>query len=128
MADKWGVQGKNLPLLKISYAVGNIARNHSIDNFRKQGFVDGGLRPWKGRKDRRNTRSLLVKTGRLRQSVRVKRYNSREVVIGTDTPYASYHNEGTGRLLKRQFIGDSKELDEKVKTVIIKEIDKLFKK
>lgn len=128
MAD-WGVKGKKLPLLKISYIVGNTARNHFLDNFRKQGFVNNGLHPWKRRKDQRNTRSLLVKTGRLRQSIRVKRYNSNEAVIGSDVNYASYHNDGiNGRLPQREFIGDSKELDEKVKAVIIKEIDKLFKK
>lgn len=127
MADKWNLSGKSLPWLKLSYSVGNVARNHFLDNFKNKGFVNGGVLAWKKRKDSRNTRSLLVKTGRLKQSIRVKRYNSNEVVIGTDTPYASYHNEGTERLPKRQFIGDSKELDAKVKATIIQEIDKLFK-
>lgn len=39
-------------------------------------------------------RRLLIKTGRLRRSIRIVSANRQRVVIGTDVPYAEAHNEG----------------------------------
>ncbi len=57
------------------------------------------------------------------------------VKIENRTPYAAAHNEGTttaGKnrnvtIPRRQFIGDSAELTEKIKEVIKKEVDKILK-
>lgn len=86
-----------LPLL-----MGNEVVNFALDNFKRQGFLGDSLQPWRPRKNpnkwgqapKRNSRAILVDTGRLRRSIRVVRSNWQEIVIGTDVPYAKAHNEG----------------------------------
>jgi phage gpG-like protein len=55
-------------------------------------------------------RQQLVKTGRLRQSIRVLKRTNNSITVGSSVPYAKYHNEGTKNLPKRQFIGDAVKL------------------
>lgn len=79
-------------------AVGSLAAKHFRENFTKQGFDDDGVRKWADRKSQRTKdkgRAILIKTGRLQRSIRVRRANTQEVVIGTNVPYARYHNEGS---------------------------------
>lgn len=81
---------------------GNEVVNFALDNFRKQGFMGSSFRPWKPRKNptkwgqapKRNGRSILVQTGRLRRSIRVTQASWALTTIGTDVPYARAHNEG----------------------------------
>ena len=61
----------------------------------------------------------LNKTGNLKKSV-VSVKND----VKTDVYYASFHNDGTDRLPQRQFIGNSKELDNKCIDVIVDELTK----
>ena len=66
-------------------------------NFRQGGWRKGtGVTKWKPRstKDKNKAkRALLVKTGRLKRSLRTQPdFNTARVV--TDTPYAQVHNEG----------------------------------
>jgi phage gpG-like protein len=95
----------------------NNAVNHfKVDNFNAEGFIDESVERWQPRKSKRDNagRRLMVKTGRLRESIKVlSRYgNSRK--IGTLVPYAPYHNYGIpGRLPKRQMIGNSRVLERK---------------
>lgn len=126
--------------------VGNTAKNFFVENFRKQGFDDKTVQRWKPRKRTtyRNksgrivndtTRAILVKTGDLRRSIiRVPNRSALNVKIQTDLIYAKVHNDGlrAGRgkgfiMPKRQFIGDSYNLNEKVKAVLVKRLDKVFK-
>ena len=126
--------------------VGNTAKNFFVENFRKQGFDDKTVEKWKARKKKKyttksgkvvddTTRAILVKTGDLRRSIiRVPNRSALNVKIQTDLIYAKVHNEGlrAGRgkgfiMPKRQFIGDSYNLNEKVKAVIVKRLDKVFK-
>lgn len=115
-------------------------------NFDKGGFHDGALQRWKPRKNkkakRNKGRALLVNTGQLRDSVRVIRADHRQVVVGTDVPYAKVHNEGglqqvrahnrtskKGKRYKvkgysytatrRQFIGKSKTLTRHLKRQLV---------
>lgn len=125
--------------------IGNTAKNFFVENFRKQGFDDKTVQRWKPRKRTTyktksgkvvddTTRAILVKTGDLRRSIiRVPNRAALNVKIQTDLPYAKVHNEGlrAGRgkgfkMPKRQFIGDSYNLNEKVKAVIVKRLDKVF--
>jgi phage gpG-like protein len=125
--------------------IGNTAKNFFVENFRKQGFDDKTVQRWKPRKRTTyktksgkvvddTTRAILVKTGDLRRSIiRVPNRSALNVKIQTDLPYAKVHNEGlrAGRgkgfkMPKRQFIGDSYNLNEKVKAVIVKRLDKVF--
>lgn len=71
---------------------------YSGQRFREQGW-DG--RPWPKRRPKRrpgaknnNGRAILVKTGRLRRSVRITGITEDSVTVGTDVPYARIHNEG----------------------------------
>lgn len=126
--------------------VGNTAKNFFVENFRKQGFDDKTVQRWKPRKRTTyrtksgrivndTTRAILVKEGDLRRSIiRVPNRAAMSVKIQTDLIYAKVHNDGlrAGRgngfiMPKRQFIGDSYNLNEKVKAVIVKRLDKVFK-
>jgi phage gpG-like protein len=122
--------------------IAKVAIDHFTENFEKEGFVNSTLEPWQEVKRRmdprvkgaRATRKILIgDTGNLKRSID-KEFVPEGILIYSDTPYASAHNEGTdnaGRghsthIPKRQFIGDSKELDEKVKVIIETRFDKLF--
>lgn len=79
------------------------AVNFSKESFRQQGWQDGGLQKWKPRKmttgRKSDNRAVLVKSGRLRRSIRATSVTDRQIVIGTDVPYAQIHNEGfTGEI------------------------------
>jgi len=90
-------QKRNLPKL-----LGNSAKNHFVASFRVGGFTDNTLKPWKPRKhpnaaDTRTgkTRALLVDSGNLRKSIRVKSSSFRRIRVGSyGIPYAQIHNRG----------------------------------
>jgi len=120
--------------------IGKIAVDHFTENFQKEGFVNGGLQKWQEVKRRENpskkypsdaTRLILTgRSGALGRSLE-KQETANEVTIFSTLPYAAAHNEGTsnaGRsrsvtIPQRQFMGESKELDE----LIIKEINRKLK-
>lgn len=127
--------------------VGNTAKNFFVENFRKQGFDDKTVQRWKPRKRTTyrtksgkvvddTTRAILVKEGDLKRSIiRVPNRAAMNVKIQTNLDYAKIHNEGLMgkafgkhpfKMPKRQFIGDSYNLNEKVKAVIVKRLDKVF--
>jgi phage gpG-like protein len=75
------------------------------------------------------TRAILVKTGDLRRSIIRNPANraALSIKISTDLVYAARHNNGLKKMPKRQFMGDSYNLNEKVKQVIVKRLDNIFK-
>lgn len=76
----------------IGQDIGVAVVNNTLENFEKQAYSNN---PWKKRKDKKDkTRALLVKSGRLRRSVRVIASSPISVTIGSDVPYARIHNEG----------------------------------
>lgn len=126
-------------------------------NFQDQGFNDNGLEKWKPRKttdrqgrdltryrtNRRGTQGSLTQFGKkeqgrailtghntggdkLRNSFKARRDKLR-VIFYTYKNYAEYHNEGTSELPKRQFIGKSAYLEQKIYDKISKTLDKIFK-
>lgn len=121
--------------------VGREAKDHFQENFRKGGFVNGGLHKWKpskrigkGKKAESKYGTLLSSRNHLYSSINYVPGDA-EVHIQNKVPYAAVHNEGlrAGRgkgfqMPKRQFIGDSKELNEKVKNTIEQEIAKIINK
>lgn len=119
----------NLPLI-----VGNIAKRHFVKSFKDGGFTDVNLDPWAKRKrldksDRRTgtNRAILVKSGHLRGSIRVKVANFNKIEIGAyGVPYARYHNQGVGKMPKRQFIGQSRLMTRKISKRIKQEIVKIL--
>lgn len=78
--------------------VGNAAVNFTDENFDNEGFTDKGLTKWPARKKNPGKkRAILVKTGRLRNSIRYrieKRKSGTAIILFTDVPYAQIHNEG----------------------------------
>lgn len=75
-----------------------IAVNFSKERFRDQAWMDETKHNWAKRKtqrgrERRN-QTILVDTARLKRSIRKIKANSKQVIIGSDVPYAEIHNEG----------------------------------
>ncbi len=114
--------------------VGEIAKNHFLDNFRKGGFVDRTLERWERLKD--GTESRLTRSGKLKRSIRVKSARFARIVIGTTgVVYAAIHNFGLKGLAfgrsafnmpKRQFIGNSRLMDRKIIREIDNEVKRIF--
>lgn len=111
--------------------IGNSAKSFFVENFRKQGFDDKNVEKWKPRKkaDKRAGRAILVKTGDLRRSIIRNPANraALSIKISTDLVYAARHNNGLKGMPKRQFMGDSYNLNERIKKIIVKRLDKTFK-
>lgn len=82
---------KKLPLL-----VASDAQNFFLDSFKRTAWIGQTTENWKPRKPnkKRTGAALLVKTGRLKRSIRIKRAKWNSIVIGSDVPYAGVHNEG----------------------------------
>jgi phage gpG-like protein len=111
--------------------IGNAAKSFFVENFRKQGFDDKNVEKWQPRKkaDKRAGRAILVKTGDLRRSIIRNPANraALSIKISTDLVYAARHNNGLKGMPKRQFMGDSYNLNERIKKIIVKRLDKTFK-
>jgi len=132
--------------LKIAVA----AVEHFKENFQEEGFVDDSLQKWDPAKRKNKlkyskkgnplksqpasvNRKTLTGSGNLGRSIKYKLSNG-NIIIYSDLIYAPVHNEGlrAGRgagfiMPKRQFIGDSKKLFEKIDNIMITEIDKILK-
>lgn len=126
-------------------------------NFREQAFTDTGKQKWRKRKttdkdgkdltryrtNRRGSRGSLTKFGqrekgrailvghntggnKLINSFRARRSRQR-VVFYTYKNYASIHNEGDGKIPKRQFFGKSAYLDQKIEDKVNREMDRIMR-
>lgn len=82
------------------------------DNFTSSATPEG--RSWPPRKHRGDGHPLLIDTGRMLQAAtgggpgHVTRVQNDELTVGVDdqkVPYAKYHNEGTRRMPRREFMG-----------------------
>jgi len=83
--------------LALPSVIGTIAVNYFKDSFRRQGWRDKSLQPWPKRKPgakNNKGRAILVRSGRLRNSIRIISATPARIVVGTDVPYAYAHNEG----------------------------------
>lgn len=77
--------------------LGATAVRYVSDNFRKQGFDNKGITRWDRRAGRKRAgRAILIKSGRLRRDIRVRRITKKYVVVGTsgNVKYAAIHNTG----------------------------------
>ncbi len=107
--------------------MGNESLKHFNKSFRDGGFTDESFERWKARKPRsRNDHQLLVDTGRLKNSIRIMNMTNTSVTIGTNVFYAQFHNEGTRKMPKRQFIGESAKLNRTIVQKISDLIEKIF--
>jgi phage gpG-like protein len=144
------------------------AVNFSKERFVRKNWVDKSVTAWKARKpspewhseDQKKAAargSLMVKSGRLKRSIRKIKVTRNSVTIGTDVPYAEAHNEGAvinqmvnvkqhsrkrkGRtetvkahrrkrkitLPERRFIGESAILLRRVERLVQREINDILK-
>lgn len=72
-----------------------VAVNFSKERFIRKNWVNTSRKAWPKRKEGRKGRgSLMVRTGRLKRSIRKIRVTNQYILIGTDVPYAKVHNEG----------------------------------
>lgn len=91
-------------LRELPVVVGEAAVNFTIENFERQAWLGNTAENWKKRKNPtkwgkadETDRALLVKTGKLKRSIRISRLVENAVYIqagGADVPYAKAHNEG----------------------------------
>lgn len=91
-------------LRELPPVVGEAAVNFTLDNFDRQAWLGNTTEKWQKRKNptkwgKRDDegRALLVKTGKLKRSIRISRIVENSVYIqagGADVPYAKVHNEG----------------------------------
>jgi phage gpG-like protein len=118
------------------------SKNHFLEGFRKGGGqTDASRSGWEPREPRKNEggkqKSHLTLRSDLKTELQnngVKKATFKEIIIavsGSVIPYADRHNEGItdkkGRAMpKREFIGDSKELNEKNKKTLVKMLAKVF--
>lgn len=144
------------------------AVNFSKERFVRKNWVDKGVEAWKARKPSpewhsdeqkkaASRGSLMVKSGRLKRSIRKTAVTRNSVTIGTDVPYAQIHNEGgiikqnitikahsrkrKGRsenvkeykrkrqfkIPQRQFIGESAILLRRIERLVQREITNILK-
>jgi phage gpG-like protein len=142
---KKAVQAAGGVTQKLALPIGNIAQKHFERNFDKQGFVDNSLSRWKEVQRRtpgtqawkRSTPAARTNpilrgkgSGVLAKSIKVVKADRRMIrlsTIGKANTYANYHNEETGKIPQRKFMGDSKQLNKKIITRIGKEVDRVLR-
>lgn len=129
--------------------VANDAQRFFVDSFNKQGFNEGE-QPWKEVKRRtegtpeykypknkglgRRTKAILSGTGRLKRAVNssIKEASFDRIRLAvSDVPYAEIHNSGGtagkgAQIPKRQYMGDSPLLREKLRKKIKTVVDKIW--
>lgn len=131
-------QKVNLPI-----RISKIARDYFLESFKNEGFNGkkweqvhrriAGTAEYRYPKKKdlsRRTRGILLGKSRnlFKSIVNSQREASwRRIELGSDVPYAGYHNEGTDNLPKRQFMGHTPELDRRIKAEIKRQFDKVFK-
>jgi phage gpG-like protein len=123
--------------------VANMARNHYVNSFRVSSWEGkawrqvqrriAGTGAYKYPKNKglsRRTKPILVNKGTLRRKVNnsVKSVSNGKIVFEVDLPYAKYHNEGTGKLAKRQFMGWSKKQGDESIKIIEKHINRVWQR
>ncbi len=91
---------------KLPTVLVNEAVNWTKGNFDRQGFPGRSFQAWPKRNPgtKNDTgRKILVKTGRLKRSIRKISTGALSATFGTDVPYARAHNDGfTGTVNVRQ--------------------------
>lgn len=100
--------------------------NNAVNYFKVESFdsrsFDGV--PWAPNK-KQDGRQQLVKTARMRQSITILERTNNSRKVGSNVPYAKYHNEGTKHLPKRQFIGNARKLEAQNKKYLMSQISKI---
>lgn len=93
--------------------------NNAVNTFKVDAFDKRGLngKSWTANKTQTGSQQL-VNTGRMRQSITILQRTSDSIIVGSNVPYAKYHNEGAKNLPERKFIGNDRNLEAKNKKLI----------
>lgn len=121
--------------------VGKEAVDHFKESFDNEGFTNERQGKWKEVKRRENSRNegrasgnRKILTGETKELAESIQYDTQgnNVIISSDKVYAEIHNKGgrAGRghksvIPKRQFIGPSEKLNQKITTKITTKLDKI---
>ncbi len=145
MITRRGDFGFNKMLKKSNYEknklpryIGITAKNWYLLGFRKGGGqTDAGA--WEKRKSKKDDkgRALLVKSGKLRDSISVISGSWDKIVIGSrGIVYAAIHNFGlqgkafgkySFKMPQREFLGESQQLNTKIQRIIKNRFNMIFK-
>ena len=108
----------------------------SKDNFDRQGYLYGST--WKPlspatRKQRASqgypaNRPILVRSGKLRDSVKTKSVSRDTATVVNPTSYAPYHQFGTGKIPKRTILSSSSKSRAAIGIVFGNYVGKIIKK
>lgn len=144
-AELWKKVDKNISAFKANTPkeVGKVAQRNFTASFTNQGFdskawrevqrripgTDAYKYPKSKGLGRRKKAILIGSTGDLRRSVSqsLRSATWEKIKFQVSTPYAVYHNEGEGKIPKRQFIGSSRELSNSILQILNKNLAKCFK-
>jgi len=129
-----GIEIQDLTDNEAPVIAGKTAADFFTENFQRQGFLGQALAAWRdvGRRTHpRKTQKGQTAAGRqilfgeTRNLSRSIDYDAGKgkVIVYSDVKYAPFHNEGTDKLPKRQFIGDSEKLNE----LVVSEINRKLK-
>lgn len=130
MINKWAAFKNEVPTL-----LGNQAVTFFKQSFRNQGFTDSSLGAWQRRKVVDTGRATLVKSGALRNSVRLAYATMAKTSVISDLPYSAIHNYGQYgkawgkhpfKMPKRKFMGVSHELNKKALLLIRLKLNRVF--
>lgn len=103
-----------------------IAKNFFVQSFENKGFTDENLEAWE--QDEDSTKGeLMVKTGNLRNSIRVENVDNNNAEVTSDVSYAKFLNDGTSRMTSRKFMGKSAKLEESIMKNVNQTINKILK-
>jgi hypothetical protein len=112
---------------------GLMAVRHFRESFRNEGFTDDGLSKWDNVQRRMpktnaykyatpsaRTRGILRGKGILANSVKTISVSPVQIVVGVQgLKYAARHNDGLDGMPKRQFIGNSKVLEQRIDKLML---------
>jgi phage gpG-like protein len=124
---KFDVKSKNAVknMANMVRRIGEIAVDHTKNSvFPSRGW--NGTR-WRKRQKPTGQWPILEKTGKMRRSVKVVSTVGNTVTIGSNVPYAGYHNWGTPKMVKRKFLGMESALNLKISKFILKSEQTLVK-
>ena len=111
----------------LTHRMANMARDHTMENFKVEGFIDQGTQRWPKRKRGSKSRPLLVKTGKLKSSIRVVKRTRNSVSLSSPVSYAGIHNRPVGQMKRygqytypgRKFMGHSATLAKATRQMIV---------
>lgn len=163
MADKFNLKSKAAKFTAFKKTIpiifANDIKNFFQDSFKKGGFTDKSFKPWQPRKSEqsnngslarrftrrsRESRAILVKSGELKQSIRVAgtptfdkiKVASLGLPKHKGKTYGEVHNfglrfRGRGKkrkfMPKRQFMGSSRALKMKIEIKLFQKVRGIFK-